>query len=449
MKSIHIFRLDHRLDDNTALIEACKNSEIVYPIFIFTPEQLTHNKYKSNNSVQFMMESLKDLNEQLNNRLYYFFGKPAKIIDELINELGINTIYFNNDYSPYSRKRDEEIREICLKNNIECHIFEDSLLHDVGSIRTGNGEIYQKFTPYFNFAKTHDIRKPIKNKHDNYFKGNIKGEYKGKLEDFYEKNDKLWVNGGRSEALKYLSKIKNMKEYNKSRNLLELETTNLSAYIKYGCLSIREIYYKFYEELGAKNDLIKQLYWRDFYHNLLWEYPQTQMKSLKEKYDKIKWKNNMTWYKKWCEGNTGFPIVDAGMRQMNETGYMHNRARLIVGNFMVKLMLIDWKKGEEYFSQKLVDIVPANNVGNWQWVAGNGADSQPYFRIFNPWTQSEKFDKNANYIKKWIPELKDIPAEDLHQWDLNHQKYQVNYPKPILDYKKQREECLKLYKKYV
>ena len=198
------------------------------------------------------------------------------------------------------------------------------------------------------------------------------------------------------------------------------------------------------------HDLIRQLIWRDFYIHILDANPQVlHGKSLKSKYDTIRWENNRKWFNAWCEGKTGFPIVDAGMRQLNTTGYMHNRARLITASFLVKLLHVDWRWGEKYFAQSLVDYDPAANNGNWQWVAGSGADSQPYFRIFNPWSQAEKHDPKCEYIRQWIPELRDVDAKSILKWDTEHMNHDVKYPRPIIDYKKERTNGLNLYKKYV
>jgi len=449
--SLFIFRRDFRLHDNISLIKALKESKKVIPIFIYTKEQLLWNKYKSNNAVQFMIESLKDLEKQLKERegkLYYFYEEDAtKAIEKIIKKIKIDAIYFNMDYSPYSVKRDKSIMNLCEKNGIECHIYEDLLLNPVCSIKTGDNKIYTKFTPYFNKAKKKEVDKPIENHHKNYYVGRIK-TFRKDGKQFYKENHKLFKRGGREEAQKIMKNIDKFEDYNKTRNCLTKNTTYLSAYIKYGCVSIREVYWKFKDKLGMRNELIKQLYWREFYYNILYKFPYVIGHSMKHNYDKIKWIYNPTWFKKWTRGETGFPIVDAGMRQMNETGFMHNRARLIVSNFLIKILAIDWRKGEKYFAKQLLDYDVANNNGNWQWGAGTGASSQEYYKIFNPWLQSIKFDPKGEYIKRWIPELRDVDAKDLHQWGVRYvEKYGVKYPEPMVGYKKQKENVLKMYKK--
>lgn len=452
--SIFIFRRDLRLDDNLGLILALKESTEVLPIFIFTPEQVTTNIYKSNNCVQFMVESLKDLDGQLKkkgSKLYRFYGEPTVILNKIIHDQPVEAVYVNMDYTPYSAKRDKKIETLCKKNKIDFVSTEDVLLNPIGSITTGSNEIYTKFTPYFNKAKKITVPNPIKNNRKNYTKSKTKiGNQDNKSMDrFYQKNNNLAVKGGRSEGMKKLRSAQNLKDYNQKRNLLTYQTSMLSAYNKFGCISIREVYHVFKKKLGMKNDLIKQLYWRDFYYNIACYYPHVFKKTgnLKEKYDKIKWDNNRTWLNKWKNGETGYPIVDACMTEMNQTGFMHNRGRLIVSSFLIKILQVDWKLGEKYFAQTLVDYDPSVNNGNWEWSAGSGADSQPYFRIFNPWTQGKKFDPKCSYIKKWLPQLSNVDANDIHNWDTAYDKYQSDYPKPMVDYSKQRESTLKMYKK--
>lgn len=462
-RSVFIFRRDLRLEDNDGLNAAMLHSDEVIPIFILTPTQLDEdqNKYKSNNCVQFMIESLEDLDTELKlhkSRLFYFHGDNDDIIEEILKQkekINLDAIFVNMDYTPFSNDRDSDIETLCEREGVAFHMFEDLLLQPAGSILTTGGDVYSKFTPYFNKAKKVTVNESIRlPKKPNFYSkyGNLDGEYKESLSKFYgnKKNPDLRVNGGRQNGLKRLSIVsKNQKNYNKTRNDLTKETTLLSAHIKFGTVSIREVYHEFRKSLGMSNDLIKQLYWRDFYHNIIYDNPEVLGHAMKPKYDKIKWKTNKSHLEAWKEGRTGFPIVDAGMREMNTTGFMHNRARLITSNFLIKILMIDWREGEQYFAQTLVDYDVANNNGNWQWGAGSGADSQPYFRIMNPWTQGEKHDKDAIYIKKWVPELKDVPAKHLHQWDKYHTEHKdkkLDYPSPIVDYKKNRESALKMYK---
>jgi deoxyribodipyrimidine photo-lyase len=457
-KSVFIFHRDLRLDDNTGLIEALKNSELVLPIFIFDSRQVTNNPYKSSNCVQFMIASLEDLDNQLDKKgsgLKYFYGLSHLIVQKIINEYEIDAVYYNRDYTRFALTRDEEIMEVCKKKGVMVHSPEDYLLLPMGTILTGGGLIYSKFTPYFMKAKSEKVSKVSVNKYNNYWnigKKMVSGEIdKDAIHKYYKKNDNILAVGGRDNVIKKLGEISmgNFGKYNENRDNPSIETTQLSAYIKFGCISIREVYWKFRDTLGTKNDLIKQLYWREFYYNIGYGFPQIYLsKSLKPKYDELKWIGSNIWLNKWKEGITGFPIVDAGMRQMNTTGFMHNRLRLITSNFLIKICGIDWREGEKYFAQTLYDYDWAVNNGNWQWGAGSGSDSQPYFRIFNPWIQSKTHDPDGIYIKKWIPELVDVDNKDLHKWDISSKKYSnIKYPIPMLDYNEQKLKVLDMYGK--
>jgi len=449
---LFIFRRDLRIVDNNGLNFLSTLCNNIYTIFIFTPEQVgTGNKYKSNNAVQFMIESLENLSTAIKGyggNLYTFYGSNEKVIADCIKAFDINIVCFNLDITPYARERDSKIVTMCQRMNIYITYDHDYYLHEPGSILNGAGEPYQKFTPYYETAKKIKVEKPAKIKKISFKSKDNRISNKISLEQAMSKfvgktNPEILVKGGRSEALKMLSKaVRTQKNYNAIHNDLNKQTTELSAAIKFGCISIREVYHA----LQGKTGLIRQLYWRDFYANILYEFPRVLGHSLKEKYDKIHWHHNERWFKAWCNGQTGFPIVDAGMRQMNHTGYMHNRARLIVASFLIKTLLIDWREGEKYFAQTLTDYDVANNNGNWQWVSSGGADSQPYFRVFNPWRQTEEYDPKGEYIKQWIPELKDVPVKDILNWETEYLNYKDSkYPKPIVNYTEQRDKILKMY----
>lgn len=460
-KTLFIFRRDYRLQDNTGLISALRNSKEVIPIFIFTPEQIKNNPYKSDNAVQFMIESLKDLDDDLKkkkSRLFYFYDKPHKIVENLLKkDKDIEAVYVNTDYTPYSIKRDTSIMKICDNYEADFHSFSDCLLNSIKDILTTMGKTYTKFTPYFNKAKKIKVRDEQRNNFNNYTSSRTKlpGEYKSNVDNFYEYNKNIAVNGGRKNALKVLKNIKDFKNYNKERNILSINTTKLSAYIKFGCVSIREVYHTFKEKLGSNNDLIKQLYWRDFYHNIMYAYPKVaEPKNFNDKYKKIPWitldkanKKEKEYFNAWKKGETGIPIIDACMRELNETGFMHNRGRLIVASFLTKNLLWSWIEGEKYFSNKLVDIDLSNNNGNWQWVAGSGVDAQPYFRVFNPWTQGKDYDEDCEYIKTWVSELKNVPAKDIHEWYNTYENYDIDYPEPIVDTKVTAKKAIEKFKK--
>ncbi len=450
--SIFIFRRDFRIKDNTAWNKMLMNEERgnnIYPIFIFTPEQINGklNKYKSDNAVQFMIESLLELNKEV--KITFCYGDIIKVLTNIIITKGnkITSIYTNTDYTPYAVHREKIIEKLCKEYDIKFEPCHDITLFEPKTITNSSGKIYQKYTPFMRACITKRVPKPTTINRTHSIK-HVKTSYEisiNKLKSFYKHNDLIHVHGGRDNALKILNHTSLFSNYNKTRNTLNINTTNLSAYLKFGCVSIREAYNIFKKNKG----LIRQLIWREFYYHLGYGFIDRFGKSLKPNYDNIKWINNKSHYKKWCEGKTGFPIVDACMTQLNKTGYMHNRGRLIVSSFLVKNLLINWKYGEKYFAQKLVDYDVLVNNGNWQWTAGSGADSQPYFRIFNPNRQSENYDKDALYIKKWLPELKDIDSNHLHNWEDHYKEHKLSYPKPIINYSESKINALKLYRKYL
>jgi deoxyribodipyrimidine photo-lyase len=454
--SLFIFHRDLRLDDNTGLIKACMESRKVYPVFIITPIQVTDkNKFKSQNSIQFMHESLKELLKDSGQKLSIYYGDNAKVIESIIrkSKKKITKVYWNMDYTPYAKKRDIELKKMLDKHDVELILTEDHTLTPLDSIKTDAGNPYTKYTPYKNKAKKVKVHEPVhftKTMLSKLTKLND-SEDLGMLEKFYEMNPLINVHGGRSFGLKIITNSDKFVDYVKNRNNLTYKTTFLSAYIKFGCVSMREVYYMFLKNLPSTSAFFDELYWHDFYAQAIYHFPKVlEGKSMDERFDKIKWSGSYAMFEKWCAGETGFPVVDAAMKQINTTGFMHNRARMIVASFLVKTLLCDWRWGEKYFAQKLVDYDPSSNVGGWLWTAGGGFDSQPYFRIFNPWTQSEKFDINAEYIKYWLPQLKDVPSKDLHTWNLSHTKYNdIDYPSPCVDYSVNRIKALELYKKYL
>ncbi len=461
MSSIFIFRRDFRLDDNTGLIKACSESSKVYPIFIVNIKQVSdNNPYKSSNAIQFMYESLKELETLTKNKLTVYHainGSDIKIIKSILKlDKNINKIYMNQDYTPYARQREQEIKEFLEKEKIELILTEDYTLTPIDSVLTDSGTPYSKYTPYRNKAVKIKVPEPVKFDNKFYAKlfklSNGLDEGVNILTKYFNQNPNLNVHGGRSLGLNIINNSKNFIDYVKNRNDLTYKTTFLSAYIKFGCVSLREVLYGFKNNLPDSSAFFNELYWHDFYAQAIYHYPKVlNGKSMDERFDKIKWTGSYTLFEKWCNGNTGFPVVDAAMKQINTTGFMHNRARMIVASFLVKTLLCDWRWGEKYFAQNLLDYDPCSNVGGWLWSAGGGFDSQPYFRIFNPWMQSEKFDKEAKYIKYWIPELKDVPPKDIHNWSEAYIKYTdtVKYPSPCVDYSANRIKALDLYKKYL
>jgi deoxyribodipyrimidine photo-lyase len=448
---LFVFRRDLRIVDNNGLnflSELCNN---IYTVFIFTPEQVgSGNKYKSNNAVQFMIESLENLASEIKKsggHLYTFYGHNEKVIADCIKGWDINVVAFNLDITPYARIRDDKIVKMCQRMKVFVTYTPDYYLCEPGSVLNGSGESYVKFTPYYEKARKLKVEKPVTKKlHLKSSEAHIPNKMTLELamKKFVGKeNPDILVHGGRTEALKQMKiAAKNVKHYANTHDDLDKPTSRLSSYINFGTLSIREIFYVF----KSNTAFIRQLYWGSFYANVLYNHPQIIHKSLKPKYDNIKWNHNEGWFKKWCEGKTNYPIIDSCMTELNTTGYLHGRGRLLVASFLVKTMLINYKKGEKYFANKLTDYNITNNLNNWMWITGNGASSQEYFKIFNPWSQSYEHDPDATYIKKWLHQLKDVPAKAIHNWFKEWENYKdTGYGKPILDYDEEKQNVFTAY----
>ncbi len=455
-KILFIFRRGLRIHDNTGLMAALEDSKTVIPIFIFDTKQVGKNPYKSNNSIQFMVESLEDLDASLRkrgSRLWYFYGSPEKVVKKLLrDDDNIDAVYVNMDYTPFSVSRDKKLEKVCRDMDVEFKQFEDYLLMPVNEIMTKSGTPYKVFTAFYNAGQHKTVRKSRKNKSKGYLGGGTRlvGQInRKKMKKFYKENDNVLVKGGRKECLRILKSVLPgvAKGYKKDRDIPSIDTTHLSAYNKFGCCSIREVYEAFVKARNKKSILVRQLWWRDFYTYVMYHFPYSSRGAFQKKFDRIKWKHNSAWLQKWKKGMTGFPIVDAGMRQMNETGWMHNRVRMIVASFLAKDLLINWRHGEKYFSQQLVDIDWSVNNGNWGTVVGVGASALAWFRVFNPWDQLKKYDPDCEYVKEWIPELRDVSAKDILKWYEKYDLYDVKYPKPMVDHQEQKEKALKMYKR--
>ena len=442
-KSLFLFRRDLRMEDNLGLTQALINSEIVIPCFIYDPV-LLKNPNIGNFRWSFLNQSLKDLDYNLKSKkstLQIFVGNPSKVIENIILQNKIDSVFCNIDFSEYSKKRDEKILQICRKYKVQFNQYLDFLLHNPNEIKTNEGSPYLVYTHFFKKAKQYPIRKILKNNHNNYFQESI--SYQKIRQSIKIDNGIL---GGREEGLRILKNLRNFQNYLNSKDFPIHNTTMISPHIKFGNISVREVFNAVRDKLGAHHSLINQIYWREFFNHIFYHYPDSQYKSFKKKYRNIVWAKNKKHFNFWKIGKTGFPIVDAGMRELNSTGFMHNRIRMIAASFLTKDLHIDWVWGERYFSQKLVDYDVAVNIGNWQWVASTGCDSVPYFRVFNPWRQQEKFDQECTYIKKWIPELSDLSPYQIHNlWKTRPSE--LNYPIPIVEHQIESIKSKEIFKK--
>lgn len=448
-RALFIFRRDLRLEDNKGLLFALKQAKEVIPCFIFTPEQIEHNPYFSNAGFQFMIESLEDLQDSLEKKgakLHLFYGSPEKIVEECIEKLTIDAVIVNQDYTPYSLGRDQKIQKITQKHCISFHSFQDLLLHPVEDTLKSDGKPYTIFTPFYKNASKIAVEAPMKNSYHNYYTGSIAFSKKSSFYDTLLPKRPFPKQGGRKNCLQILKSLKDFSDYSISRDFPITPTTRLSPHLKFTTCSPREIYQSIIENLGPSSDLIRSLYWRDFFTSIAFHFPKVFSGAFHSQFNNLPWNLDEKLFKAWCEGKTGFPIVDAGMQELNTTGFMHNRVRMIVSSFLIKDLHINWQWGEKYFAQKLVDYDPCVNNGNWQWAASTGCDAQPYFRIFNPWLQAKKFDPDCEYIKQWIPELISFAPNIIHNWHLKR-PVDSSYPIPIIDHTKESKKSLSDYKR--
>lgn len=452
-KSVFIFRRDLRLEDNLGLLSALEASEQVIPCFIFDPRQINpaDNPYFSEMTFYFMVQSLQELDEALQtrgSRLYVFEGRPTQIVKELITKDKIDAVYANKDYTPFARNRDQEIASVCEDSAVSFTLYNDYTLSPIESIRTNSDTLYTVFTPFMKKAVEHKVPKPHKNNFSNYFTDKLKtattklSRYRTKPSD-----REPILQGGRTEALTIMRKAEYLDDYQNARNLpAEHGTSQLSAHHKFGTVSIRETYHHTIEHKGNNQQFINELYWRDFYYYIAYHFPFVFKQSFLPWAKYIRWRNNKDEFQAWCKGQTGVPMVDAGMRELNHTGWMHNRSRMIVASYLTKNLLIDWRWGEKYFASKLIDYDPAQNNGGWQWSASTGADPKP-IRIFNPYTQAQKYDPEAKYIKKWVPELTEVPTDKLTDGKTqDFSQFTDSYPAPLVDQKASYHRAMDTYK---
>ena len=416
------FRRDLRLDDNIALWNALQSDFPVIPLFIFDDEILEQLP-KDDARVTFIYESLQKINLELTDfesSLIIRKGKTHQVWFDLIEEYDIEEVYFNKDYEPYALQRDAEISALLSSNKVKVSVFKDHVIYEESEITKADGLPYTIYTPYKNkwVEKFETLKQQpldeLKNNSSNFYKSNF---------SFLTLESIGFV---RSSISVREHNLKGVATYEQTRNFPSLDsTTYLSPHLRFGTVSIRKLaHWASHKNATFLNELV----WREFFMQILFHFPNSVNHNFKSAYDGIQWRNNPEEFKLWCEGKTGYPMVDAGMRQLNETGYMHNRVRMVVASFLCKHLLISWQWGEAYFAEKLLDFELASNVGNWQWAAGTGCDSAPYFRVFNPEIQLKKFDAKGEYVRTWISE------------------FDLGYGKPMVEHAMARDRALTAYK---
>ena len=422
MKTTYFWhRRDLRLDDNTALFHALNENDSVQCLFIFDKDILDELP-EDDARVTFIHTQLANINQQLKQYgscIRVEYGKPAEIWKNIIENETVSAIYTNKDYEPYARKRDGEIRDLAEVHSIEFKRYKDQVIHEENDVLKKDGKPYTVYTPYKNqwrkqFVPSEYMPHSIDELTNNFAHSSF---------SFPSLNDIGMVKSSievKPFTLNYLN------EYVDTRDLpAEDKTSYLSPHLRFGTIGIRSLVQKVKHSETFFNELI----WREFFMQILYHFPKVVDNCFKTKYEVIPWRNDEEEFEKWCKGETGFPMVDAGMRQLNETGYMHNRVRMVTASFLCKHLLIDWRWGEAYFAKKLLDYELSSNNGNWQWAAGTGCDAAPYFRVFNPTSQWEKFDKKGIYVRTWVKDLDEL-----------------TYPKPIVDHKMARERAIATYK---
>ena len=429
-KAVNIFwfRRDLRLEDNAGLYQALNDKNPVLPIFIFDKNILNHLTDKSDRRVEFIHDAVSEIHQQLTtigSTIEVIYGTPEAAFQSLTKKYKIEKVYTNHDYEAYARDRDTQIKNILAEKNIQLLTFKDQVVFEKDEVIKDDGKPYTVFTPFSRKWKLRLLEQGIKTFPTQKLFKNFIPTAPSKMitlaEMGFTATKKTFPKKELDEAL--------VKHYSKQRDIPSINgTSKLGVHLRFGTVSIRSLVIK---SRDLSETFLNELIWRDFYHMILWHFPHVNhYKSFKTAYDQIQWRHDEKEFKKWCEGQTGYPIVDAGMRELNATGFMHNRVRMIVASFLCKHLLIDWRWGEAYFAQKLLDFDFAANNGGWQWAAGSGCDAAPYFRIFNPYLQTKKFDPDLKYIKKWVPEFEEL-----------------TYPQPIVNHEFARKRCLEVYAK--
>ncbi len=425
--TIFWFRRDLRTHDNTGLYHALKERGNVLPLFIFDAEIINRLDDKKDRRISFIYKSIKKIREDFEktgSTLMIRYGKPLEIFSDLVTNQKIDAVYANHDYEPYATERDQKVGELLASKGVEFKTFKDQVIFEKAEVTKDDGKPYTVFTPFS--RKWRAALKPVSLESvpsesllDRSYKTIPDSEFDLEVTGFKFVDAEFPDSNPDKEIIK---------NYDKTRDIPSLNgTSRLGVHLRFGTISIRRLANY---ALNNNDVFLNELIWREFYMTMLWHFPHVVDQAFKPQYDNIKWINDEKQFDAWCQGKTGYPIVDAGMRQLNQTGYMHNRVRMITASFLTKHLLIDWRWGEAYFAEKLLDFELSSNNGGWQWAAGSGCDAAPYFRVFNPELQTKKFDPDLKYIKKWVPEFED-----------------KNYPNPIVDHKFARERALAAYKK--
>jgi len=405
------------LVDNTALNEALRRGKPVLAVFVVDPSLMKRWQHSARRRA-FLFQSLRRLQDavrEAGGTLIVAKGKPEKVLPTLIKRFEVDRVFVNRGYSPYGRSQDRRLEKLAREINIGFVALDDAHLNPPLLVLKGDGTPYTIFTPYFRKAATFPVMLPSSLESGEFLHTGDLDSWPSGLSEYLQMQVPRFE-PSEAGAQRSLASIFSLTKYEVQRDVPASEhTSHLSAHLRFGTCSARQVHASVRESLDDQHPLLRQLYWRDFYHQIGWHFPHVFGHAFKRHYDAIPSRNDADALHRWKEGKTGFPIVDAGMRELSSTGYMHNRVRMVTASFLTKNLHLDWRLGEAYFAEQLIDYDPAVNNGNWQWSASTGCDAQPYFRIFNPWRQQQRFDKDCVYIKQWVPELESFPAKVIHK----------------------------------
>ncbi len=460
MRAIHWFRNDLRLRDNTALAAAARSAEELLCVFVLEPRLLS-GPHSSPARTRLLIDCLGRLAEDLReagSRLALFEGEAREVVPRIAEQLGANRVFWNEDYAPFSKARDAEVERRLGKTGIDVRRTKDRVVFDADELRTGSGKPYSVYTPFRKswYERLADSPDPSRRPRLPGFRGKVPGAVDARqlAAKAPAEGPKELPTGGETAAQRRLVRFLDGpgRRYGEGRDApAEDGTSRLSPYLRFGVLSPRTCVAAAKEAIREHRDAgphlykwIDQIVWRDFYHAILASHPHVLRHNHRREYDALVWEDDAEGFRAWCEGRTGFPIVDAGMRQLAATGWMHNRVRMIVASFLTKDLLVDWREGERFFFRQLVDGDPANNNGGWQWAASTGTDAQPYFRIFNPTLQGQRYDPEGEYVRRWVPELGNFEGKGVHEpWKAP--MLAPDYPPPLVDHAERRGLALERY----
>jgi deoxyribodipyrimidine photo-lyase len=451
MPALLLFRRDLRLDDHAAL-RAAAALDTVACASVFDPRQCEPHPFRSDNALEFLLDSLDDLQAQLQlrgDRLHVLRGLAHEVLDRTLTAHPFDAVHVHGDHTPFSLARDLQLQQVCATHGVPFHSHPGVLLTEPDQVHKDDGLPYTVFTPFHRKAARLPVAQPQPIPIWKPWPLTLPDEVR--LSDVRadllpRPNPQLAMHGGRTEALALLADLGPLRDYATLRDRVDQPgTSHLSAHLKFGTVSPREVWHAVHRALGPDHGVLRQLYWRDFFTHIARHFPHVFGHAFRRVYDDLPWEDDAAAFRAWCQGQTGFPLVDAGMRELVATGFMHNRARMVTASFLVKDLHLDWQWGERFFAQHLIDYDPAVNNGSWQWSASTGCDAQPYFRVFNPWRQLQRFDPDGVYVRRWVPELRELDGPTLRALEKKRPRG-LDYPEPMVDHSREAKRAEAMFR---